>query len=91
MLFGWVAPTARGIHRSASGKKHIFAGGTAEKTRKRKKGDGDMKNNGYSGKIANTGSQRVEAPAKKEAPTRKGQVRYTGTDLRTGTGGKKDK
>nr|DAJ45336.1 MAG TPA: hypothetical protein [Caudoviricetes sp.] len=50
-----------------------------------------MKNNGYSGKIANTGSQRVEAPAKKEAPTRKGQVRYTGTDLRTGTGGKKDK
>ena len=49
------------------------------------------KNNGYAGKIANVGSQRVEAPAQKAAPAQKGTVRFTGTDLRTGNGGSKDK
>ena len=45
------------------------------------------KNNGYAGKIANAGSQRVEAPCAKAAPAPKGNVRYSGSDLRTGTGG----
>lgn len=45
----------------------------------------------YIGGIANTGSQRVEAPAQKAAPAQKGTVRFTGTDLRTGSGGSKDK
>lgn len=53
------------------------------------KEDNSMKNNtGYTGRVANTGSQRVEAPCAKAAPAPKGTVRYTGTDLRTGTGGK---
>lgn len=42
--------------------------------------------NGYAGKIANVGSQRVEAPCAKATPAPKGNVRYSGTDLRTGTG-----
>ncbi len=45
------------------------------------------KNNGYAGKIANAGSQRVEAPCAKSTPAPKGNVRYSGSDLRTGTGG----
>lgn len=48
-----------------------------------------MKNDtGYAGRIANTGSQRVEAPCAKPAPAAKGTVRYMGKDLRTGTGAK---
>lgn len=48
-----------------------------------------MKNDtGYAGRIANTGSQRVEAPCAKPALAAKGTVRYTGKDLRTGTGAK---
>lgn len=47
------------------------------------------KNNGYAGKIANAGSQRVTAPCAKAAPAPKGNVRYSGGDLRTGTGGSK--
>lgn len=43
----------------------------------------------YIGGIANTGSQRVEAPAQKPAPARKGTVRYTGEDLRSGTNSKR--
>lgn len=51
-----------------------------------------MKNNtGYTGRVANTGSQRVEAPCAKASPAPQGTVRYTGTDLRTGTGGKQAK
>lgn len=48
-----------------------------------------MKKNtcGYAGKIANVGSQRVEAPCAKAAPAPKGNVRYSGNDLRTGTSG----
>lgn len=48
-----------------------------------------MKKNtcGYAGKIANEGSQRVEAPCAKAAPAPKGNVRYSGSDLRTGSGG----
>jgi len=48
-----------------------------------------MKKNtcGYAGKIANMGSQRVEAPCAKAAPAPKGSVRYSGSDLRTGTTG----
>nr|DAJ45337.1 MAG TPA: hypothetical protein [Caudoviricetes sp.] len=40
MLFGWVAPTARGIHRSASGKAHLRRrdGGKDPKTEERSKG-----------------------------------------------------
>lgn len=69
-----------------------FAGGTAEKTRIEGKEDHRMKSNtGYTGRVANTGSQRVEAPCAKAAPAPKGTVRYTGTDLRTGTGGKQAK
>ena len=49
------------------------------------------KDTGYTGRIANVGSQRVEAPCAKAAPAPKGTVRYTGTDLRTGTGGKQAK
>ena len=47
-----------------------------------------MKKNtcGYAGKVANVGSQRVEAPCAKAAPAPKGNVRYSGSDLRTGTG-----
>lgn len=48
-------------------------------------------NTGYTGRVANTGSQRVAAPCAKAAPAPKGTVRYTGTDLRTGTGGKQAK
>lgn len=44
------------------------------------------KKKGYIGSIANVGSQRVEAPAQKAAPAQKGTVRFTGNDLRTGTG-----
>lgn len=40
---------------------------------------------GYIGKIANAGSQRVEAPAAKQAAAPKGNVRFTGEDLRTGS------
>lgn len=47
------------------------------------------KKNGYIGHVANTGSQRVEAPAKKEAAAPKGTVRYSGNDLRTGTNGQR--
>ena len=43
------------------------------------------KKKGYIGSIANVGSQRVEAPAQK------GTVRFTGNDLRTGTGATKGK
>lgn len=46
---------------------------------------------GYIGKIANTGSQRVEAPAAKQAAAPKGNVRMTGDDLRTGGGKGKSK
>lgn len=49
------------------------------------------KKKGYIGSIANVGSQRVEAPTQKAAPAQKGTVRFTGTDLRTGNGGSKDK
>ena len=45
------------------------------------------KTNGYAGKIANVGSQRVEAPCAKAAAAPKGNVRYSGSDLRTGSGG----
>ena len=45
------------------------------------------KTNGYVGKIANTGSQRVEAPCAKSAPAPRGNVRCSGSDLRTGTTG----
>lgn len=44
------------------------------------------KNKGYAGKVANTGSQRVAAPCAKSAPSVKGSVRHSGSDLRTGTG-----
>lgn len=47
------------------------------------------KKNGYAGRVANVGSQRIEAPAQKAAPAQKGSVRYTGDDLRNGTGGKR--
>lgn len=43
------------------------------------------KNTGYTGRVANTGSQRVEAPCAKAAPAARGNVRYTGSDLRSGT------
>lgn len=73
------APT---IRRRDGGKDPNYAG----------KEDDSMKNNtGYTGRVANTGSQRVEAPCAKAAPAPKGTVRYTGTDLRTGTGGKQTK
>lgn len=49
------------------------------------------KKNGYAGRVANVGSQRIEAPAQKAAPAQKGNVRYTGDDLRNGTGGNKSK
>lgn len=49
------------------------------------------KNTGYTGRVANTGSQRVEAPCAKAAPAARGNVRYTGSDLRSGTGGKQAK
>ena len=45
-----------------------------------------VKNKGYAGKVANTGSQRVAAPCAKSAPSVKGSVRHSGSDLRTGTG-----
>lgn len=63
--------------------------GTAEKPQYPRKEDGHMKKNtcGYAGKVANTGSQRVEAPCAKAAPNTKGNVRYSGSDLRTGSGG----
>ena len=44
------------------------------------------KDTGYTGRIANVGSQRVEAPSAKPAPAAKGTVRYKGEDLRSGTG-----
>ena len=47
------------------------------------------KKNGYAGRVANVGSQRIKAPAQKAAPAQKGSVRYTGDDMRNGTGGKK--
>lgn len=47
------------------------------------------KKTGYIGHVANAGSQRVEAPAKKEAAAPKGTVRYSGNDLRTGTSGQR--
>ena len=43
---------------------------------------------GYAGKIKNTGTQHVKAPYA-QGGTVKGNVRITGNDLRTGTGGKK--
>ena len=49
------------------------------------------KNTGYTGRIANTGSQRVEAPYVKAAPAEKGTVRLSGNDLRTGTASKQSK
>ena len=41
-----------------------------------------MKGNGYAGKIANTGTQIVKAPAQ-TSPKKTGTVK-TGSDLRTG-------
>lgn len=49
------------------------------------------KDTGYTGRIANVGSQRVEAPGAKPAPAAKGTVRYKGEDLRSGTGSKQAK
>lgn len=49
------------------------------------------KKSGYIGKIANAGSQRVEAPAAKQTAAPKGNVRFTGEDLRTGGGKRKGK
>lgn len=49
------------------------------------------KKKGYIGSIANVGSQRVEAPTQKAATAQKGTVRFTGNDLRTGTGATKGK
>lgn len=42
-----------------------------------------MKNDGYAGKIANTGSQVVKAPGQMAPKKGKGSVK-TGNDLRTG-------
>ena len=45
-------------------------------------------NNGYAGKIKNSGTQQVKAPFTPQTPKGKTTVK-TGNDLRTGTGGKK--
>jgi len=51
-----------------------------------------MKDNkrGYAGKIGHGGTQNVSGPYGSEKST-KGTVKYSGNDLRTGTGGKKSK
>jgi|GEM_PF-1506996 hypothetical protein len=43
-----------------------------------------MENKGYAGKIKSQGSQFVQAP-NGSAPSKKGTVKQTGNDLRSGT------
>ena len=45
---------------------------------------------GYAGKIGHGGTQEVRGPFGGEKQA-KGTVKYSGSDLRTGTGGKKNK
>ncbi len=47
-----------------------------------------MENKGYAGRIKSQGSQFVKAPGG-GAPSKKGTVKQTGNDLRTGTKGGK--
>jgi len=49
-----------------------------------RKEDLTMENKGYAGKIKNQGSQFVKAPGG-GSPGKKGTVKQTGNDLRTGT------
>lgn len=50
----------------------------------------DNKKHGYAGKIGHGSTQNISGPYGSEKSA-KGGVKYSGSDLRTGTGGKKSK
>ena len=54
----------------------------------RRKGETQMKEKGYVGRIQNSGTQNIKAP-NGSWPAPKGSTRITGSDLRTGNKGGK--
>ena len=55
----------------------------SEKIQIRRKGETQMKEKGYVGRIQNSGTQNIKAP-NGSRPAPKGSTRITGSDLRTG-------